>query len=154
MTNDKRDARRPSMFKDDHDRMQLIFNVEAYYEDFDPLYIPSMLKNIKEIVFPARYIVCYVCEGRGSYVNPDIDRQGLDPSEMDEEFAESYYEGSFDITCRYCEGRRVVLEIVSDHPDVNPQLLKLVIEEQEEQAKLEREHMAEVQAEQRALGYG
>jgi hypothetical protein len=149
MTNDKRDSRRSSMFEDDHDHMKLVFNAEHYYEGYDPEDIPDLMKDKKEIVFPAQYIVCYVCEGRGSYVDPNIDRNGLDPSEMDEDFAESYWDGAFDITCRYCEGQRVVLEIDTHNPSIDSQLWALVSEIQMEQSKYEDE----VDAEQRVMGY-
>lgn len=152
MTNDKRDDRRSSMFEDDHDHMKLIFHAEHYYAEYDPEDIPDLMKDKKEIVFPAQYIVCYVCEGRGSYVDPNIDRNGLDPNEMDEDFAESYWDGAFDITCRYCEGKRVVLEIDTHNPSIDSQVWALITKEQEERSRLEDEHRAEIVAEQRAMG--
>jgi len=111
MTSDKRDDRRSDILQDDHDRMKLIFNVEKFYEEHDPEDIPDLVKDKKYIEFPAKYIVCYVCEGRGSYVNPSVDEYGIDPRDMDEDFAESYFEGTFDVTCQYCNGKRVVLVI-------------------------------------------
>jgi predicted methyltransferase len=155
MTSDKRDDRRSSIFEDDHDRMKLIFNVEKYYAENDPEDIPDLVKDKKYIVFPAKYIVCYVCEGRGSYVNPNVDQYGLDPSDMDEDFAESYWEGAFDVTCQYCNGKRVVLVIdrmLSCHknPDIDQQLLEFITKEQEEQAIEEQEHRALVRSEQLA----
>jgi len=157
MTNDKRDDRRSSVFEDDHDRMKLIFNVEKFWDDevYDPEDIPDLVKDKKYIEFPAKYIVCYVCDGRGSYVNPDIDRNGLDPNDMDEDFAESYFEGAFDVTCKYCGGQRVVLVIDRNlqchkDPDIDQQLLFLIDKEQEQRNIDEQEHRALVRAEQLA----
>jgi hypothetical protein len=155
MTLDKRDDRRSSiLFEDDHDRMKLIFNIEKYYAEYDPEDIPDLVKDKKYIEFPAKYIVCYVCEGRGSYVNPDIDRDGLDPSEMDEDFAESYYEGTFDVTCRYCGGKRVVLVIdrtlqCHKDPDINV-WLEFITKEQEDRFIEEQEQCALERSEQLA----
>lgn len=155
MTSDKRDTRRNSILEDDHDRMKLIFNIEEYYAEYDPEDIPDLVKDKKYIEFPAKYIVCYVCEGRGSYVNPDIDRHGLDPSEMDEDFIESYAGGVFDITCHYCCGTRVVLVIdrmlqCHKDPGINQQMLEFITKEQEDRFIEEQEHRALVRAEQLA----
>jgi hypothetical protein len=155
MTSDKRDDRRLSIFEDDHDRMKLIFNVEKYYAEYDLDDIPDLMKGKKEIVFPAKYIVCYVCSGRGSYVNPDIDRHGLDPRDMDEDFSESYMEGVFDITCQYCSGQRVVLEIDTilqchKNPDINQQILEFIFKEQKDRLIEEEEYRALVRSEQLA----
>jgi hypothetical protein len=155
MTSDKRDDRRSDILQDDHDRMKLIFNVEKFYEEHDPEDIPDLVKDKKYIEFPAKYIVCYVCEGRGSYVNPSVDEYGIDPRDMDEDFAESYFEGTFDVTCQYCNGKRVVLVIDRNlqchkDPDIDQQLLFLIDKEQEEQNIAEREYRALVRSEQLA----
>jgi hypothetical protein len=57
-----------------------------------------------------KYIVCPVCDGEGTTVNPDIDAHGLTHEDFDEdpEFAEDYQSGLYDITCRACAGKRVV----------------------------------------------
>ena len=54
--------------------------------------------------------VCDVCEGRGSYVNPSIDAHGISGHEFDEDpdFAESYFQGVYDVTCSLCGGKNVV----------------------------------------------
>ena len=111
MISDKRDTagRDPVPLKQDHRRMKLIWDVDNYYTvDHDR---PDVLKGIHEVTFPAAYEVCGVCEGKGRYVNPDIDRNGLDPNEYDYAFMEDYMNGVYDITCRRCGGDRVVLEI-------------------------------------------
>jgi len=150
MTSDKRSDRRSDVFQDDHDRMKLIFNVEKFYEEHDLEDIPDLVKDKKYIEFPAKYIVCYVCEGRGSYVNPSVDEHGIDPRDMDEDFAESYFEGAFDVTCQYCGGQRVVLTIDRINPDIDQQLLFLIDKEQEERNIAEREYRALVRSEQLA----
>ncbi len=66
------------------------------------------------MVVPFHYVVCQTCEGRGSHVNPDIDRQGLSSEDFaeDPDFRDSYFDGSYDVTCYGCSGRRVVPEPV------------------------------------------
>ena len=58
------------------------------------------------------YVVCPVCDGRGSYVNPNIDRHGLTREDFDEDpdFAEDYMSGRFDIVCALCHGSNVIPE--------------------------------------------
>jgi hypothetical protein len=55
-------------------------------------------------------MVCPVCRGEGKTVNPDIDSHGLTFEDFaeDPDFAESYRQGVYDITCRGCDGLRVV----------------------------------------------
>jgi hypothetical protein len=64
----------------------------------------------EEFVIPFRWEVCRTCDGKGKYVNPNIDRQGISPEEFaeDPEFFEDYRSGMYDIPCALCEGRRVV----------------------------------------------
>lgn len=56
------------------------------------------------------WVVCPVCEGEGTTVNPDIDANGLthEDFEDDPDFAEDYKAGAFNVRCRGCDGRRVV----------------------------------------------
>jgi hypothetical protein len=58
----------------------------------------------------SKYIVCPVCRGEGTTVNPDIDSNGLtrDDFDNDPDFAEDYLSGVYDIQCRACDGQRVV----------------------------------------------
>lgn len=60
-----------------------------------------------DAIIPIKYDVCPVCNGRGYYVNPNIDRQGLDTDESPD-FIEDYYNGVYDITCQLCGGCRVI----------------------------------------------
>lgn len=62
----------------------------------------------EEVVAPKKdpWIICPVCEGEGTTVNPDIDANGLTQEDFDEDpdFAEDYMSGMFDIRCRSCGG--------------------------------------------------
>lgn len=57
-----------------------------------------------------QWIVCPVCCGEGTTVNPEIDSNGLTAEDFaeDPDFADSYFSGVYDITCRACDGNRVV----------------------------------------------
>ena len=81
-------------------------------------YYPSNIKqdyqNMKLIIdgrpIPAKAEICPVCNGKGSFVNPSIDSQGLSSEDMQEEgFREDYFGGSYDQTCSSCNGNRVIL---------------------------------------------
>jgi hypothetical protein len=56
------------------------------------------------------WIVCPVCNGEGTTVNPNIDYNGLTHEDFDEDpdFKEDYMSGVYDITCAGCSGKRVV----------------------------------------------
>lgn len=57
-----------------------------------------------------RWIICPVREGEGTTVNPNIDAHGLSAKDFaeDPDFLEAYMSVAYDITCRGCDGRRVV----------------------------------------------
>jgi hypothetical protein len=57
-----------------------------------------------------KWILCPVCNGDGKTVNPAIDAHGLTAEDFreDPDFAEAYWSGAYDITCRGCNGHRVV----------------------------------------------
>ncbi len=64
----------------------------------------------EELPTRGRWIVCTVCEGEGTTVNPDIDSNGLTHEDLeDDDFRENYMSGAFDITCKACNGKRVIL---------------------------------------------
>ena len=97
----------------------------------------------REVSF--RYEVCDVCQGRGQYTNPNIDRQGLsqdDFDQWDDEEISDYFTGAYDVRCEYCEGRAVVP--VTDDKDV---LADIAIFEADM-----REWQAEIDLESRMLG--
>jgi predicted methyltransferase len=56
------------------------------------------------------FILCPVCEGRGTTVDPAIDAHGLTRADFanDPEFEREYFGGMYDIECRACKGKRVV----------------------------------------------
>jgi hypothetical protein len=90
----------PPCVKEDWKNMQLVF-------DYDE----------EEVVCPAKADVCPVCHGKGKYVNPAIDSQGLtrEDFEEDPDFADEYKSGLYDITCQSCGGKNVIL--VPDDPN-------------------------------------
>lgn len=53
-----------------------------------------------------RWIICVVCDGDGSTVNPAIDGNGLSAEDFydDPDFADEYMRGTYDIACRACGG--------------------------------------------------
>lgn len=57
-----------------------------------------------------KWTVCPVCDGEGKTVNPAIDSHGLTAEDFNEDpdFSEDYKSGLYDITCRGCDGQRVV----------------------------------------------
>lgn len=58
-----------------------------------------------------KFEVCPICRGRGNYVNPSIDSDGLTSADFEEagdEFREDYLSGVYDVQCECCEGQRVV----------------------------------------------
>ncbi len=72
-----------------------------------------------EATFPAKYEVCYLCQGKGKYVNPSIDAHGISAEEFyeDPDFAEDYMSGTYDVQCFCCDGSRV--EPVIDEEAIN-----------------------------------
>lgn len=53
-----------------------------------------------------KWMICPVCDGDGTTVNPDIDAHGLTAEDFDEDpdFKEEYLSGTYDIPCRACGG--------------------------------------------------
>jgi hypothetical protein len=56
------------------------------------------------------WLLCPVCNGEGTTVNPNIDANGLTAEDFNEDpdFREDYMSGVYDITCAACNGMRVV----------------------------------------------
>jgi len=61
-------------------------------------------------IIPIKMVVCTTCDGRGNYVNPNIDSHGLsqDDFDQDPEFFEHYHSGTYDIRCEHCQGQNVI----------------------------------------------
>jgi hypothetical protein len=59
---------------------------------------------------PMKWAVCGVCRGNGKHVNPSIDAGGISAEAFNEDpdFAEAYMDGTYDVTCNRCRGKRVV----------------------------------------------
>ena len=58
-----------------------------------------------------KMIVCPSCSGKGSYVNPSIDSNGISSNDEcweDDDFSSNYFSGYYDITCEDCNGNNVV----------------------------------------------
>ena len=65
---------------------------------------------VDEIELPTTWVVCDVCDGKGTHVNPSIDCGGISPEAFaaDPDFAEDYFGGTYDQTCNRCKGRTTV----------------------------------------------
>lgn len=103
------------------------------------------------MVFPFEYEVCHECDGRGSYVNPDIDRNGISSHEFyeDPEFANYYFSGAYDVECAGCMGMRVQPKVITDElTDEQKQFLEDLDD------KLEADYeFARIQEWERRMGY-
>jgi hypothetical protein len=87
---------------------------------------------------PGKYEVCGRCQGKGSHVNPSIDRNGITADEWngpdwDDESREMYTSGGYDVPCYECSGVRVVL--VVDEERCNKELFTSWRDDQEETSR-------------------
>jgi hypothetical protein len=92
---DRRDYERPWWAQVDKGRM-----VAEVARDYD-----------ERVWIPFEYEVCDLCGGKGTMVNPNIDRNGLTHEDFDEmgpEFEEDYFRGVYDQPCARCDGDRVM----------------------------------------------
>lgn len=89
--------------------------------------------NEEKVQVPFKFEVCDTCNGKGSHVNPSIDAGGLSAEDFyeDPDFAEEYMNGSYDIQCYGCNGRRVVPML--NEENVNKDILKRIIKQQQEE---------------------
>jgi hypothetical protein len=132
-----RDQRRRD---EDHEGMRVRVKLELEEENEEG-------EIFESVWVPAIYAVCGPCGGRGSYINPAIDSNGITGEEMDElgeEFREGYMRGTYDVTCDACDGKRVAL--VEDRERIAPDVLEAIIRRSESEA----EYRAEEEAERRA----
>lgn len=74
------------------------------------------LEDGSEYQLPTRWVVCPVCNGEGSHVNPAIDAHGLSAEDFaeDPDFAEDYMAGAYDQPCNRCQGRTTAREVDVD----------------------------------------
>lgn len=97
---------------------------------------------------PARFEVCSVCNGHGSYVNPAIDDCGLSSEDFyaDPGFEEDYFAGVYDVTCAECGGKNVVP--VPDKTRIDKGMMKQIEDWQRREAAYRAE-----EAWERRMGY-
>lgn len=94
---------------------------------------------------PFQYAVCRTCRGKGEYVNPNIDRQGITPEEFEEDpdFFESYRRGMYNVVCVRCGGKRVVP--VPEERGCDPDHLRMIQEHIEWLAQEAREFVRDAE---------
>ncbi len=90
-----------------------------WYESFDEKSMTLTVPNYETdemVELPAKFEVCSTCEGRGKHVNPSIDSRGLSAEDFaeDPDFAEDYFNGTYDVACVECKGKRVVPVLDTD----------------------------------------
>jgi hypothetical protein len=92
---------------------------------------------------PTRWETCDVCDGKGTHVNPNIDRNGLTAEDFaeDPDFREDYFSGRYDVSCNRCGGRKVVA--VVDEDACEPEYLKIYRELQEAEWQADADAEAE-----------
>jgi hypothetical protein len=122
-------------------RLERILETCDDEDEFLKLLEKSNIENL-ELEVPIMFYVCPICEGKGRYVNPDIDSNGLTYRDFEDyEFRENYFSGMYDIKCNECDGKRVVPEIDYDLLDEDMRQIVNYIDswkEQRIQAKYQR----------------
>lgn len=80
------------------------------------------------VKLPKYKVVCPLCEGEGTHVNPAVDGNGISADEFyhewDEESRSMYLNGGYDVQCEECLGKNVVDEVDEDRLQHTPELLK------------------------------
>lgn len=92
-----------------------------------------------EVEVPIVFVLCNTCGGRGKYVNPNVDRHGL------EEADEDYLSGVFDVKCRRCDGKRV--EALPDYgrlTDYEKEFVGSILEFVEDEKSAYRTYLGEM----------
>jgi hypothetical protein len=96
---------------------------------------------------PSKYEVCNRCR-KGSYVNPNIDRNRISPEEL-----RNYFSGLYDVQCAECDGLRVVKVVDTNRLSTNQRkVFQLWMQQEEEHARFEAECRHEQEMEARMLG--
>ena len=70
--------------------------------------ITFMDTNGNTVEAPAFYEVCPRCDGEGVHDHPAFNGFSSEDFAEDPEFAESYFDGHYDVLCTVCKGLRVV----------------------------------------------
>ncbi len=101
---------------------------------------------VDEIELPTTWVVCGVCEGKGTHVNPSIDCNGITAEEFaeDPDFEESYRRGDYDQQCNKCGGRTTVRGI--DWDAMTPEQRTAYQKQCEEEAEDRACQLAEIRA--------
>jgi hypothetical protein len=93
-------------------------------------------KVLNDYLKPVRFTfgVCPRCNGRGGYVDPQIDGNGLSNEDLaDADFRSDYFAGAYDVICDTCEGANVVP--VTDDESVKNALNDLLQEAEDFEAE-------------------
>lgn len=109
--------------------------------------------------FPARFAVCWDCEGHGTDRGRNIECDGggftaSEWDEQDEDFRRDYMAGRYDLPCPTCKGLRVVKEIDTDTIDLvvskpRRKYLNKLLAFKDRQDREEAEYQAMCRAERR-----
>ena len=70
--------------------------------------------ELDEKKYPAKYEVCWKCQGTGTHVHEALSCPSQEYLE-DPDFMEEYWAGHHDVICTECKGKRVLLEIDWDN---------------------------------------
>lgn len=84
-------------------------------------------ENDEMVSYPSKFIICEICDGSGTHVNPSIDGNGLTSSDLEEWSDEEYHNyrsGAYDVSCWFCDGIRVVAIIDEDILDMDNAYIK------------------------------
>ena len=97
-----------------------------------------------EIDLPTKWMVCVVCNGKGTHVNPSIDCCGISADDFaeDSDFAESYMRGDYDQPCNRCGGRTTIQAV--DWDALSDEQRKQYEQQLCDEAGCEAEHLAEI----------
>jgi len=140
---------------------KIVGNIMAYFLDMLRIKFPNTFAEVPDLEdlleadsldfpvcnFPMKWAICSQCDGDGSHVNPSIDCGGITQDEFDEdpEFAEAYFSGRYDVSCKPCGGSGKVKVMSAS----NNAFVQWVGELVEEHDRYEYEYAMEVAAERR-----
>lgn len=119
-----------------------VISQSKWYESIDEKRMIAFFidEEENEIEVPFTWNVCPTCGGKGTHVNPSIDSHGISSEDFydDPDFAESYFNGDYDVECYDCGGRRVV-PVCTD-----PKVIEAIIEKRQFEADCRAEQLAEM----------
>lgn len=104
------------------------------------------LEDGTELQLPVKWVVCTVCDGKGSHVNPAIDAGGISAEQFhdDPDFADEYRRGTYDQTCNRCRGRTTVPGV--DWTQLTAEQRTAYEAQLDDDAAYEAERLAEIRA--------